>query len=59
MNTVGRGASEGRTDEKKRSKCPECKNEIRDRGLIEELPLGSRRKFNKTIRKTIGLEITQ
>jgi hypothetical protein len=38
-------------------KCPECNNGIRNRGLREQLHLGSKKAFNNTVRETLRQEV--
>jgi hypothetical protein len=49
----------GPTVKKRRRKGPECNNGIRNRGLKEQLRLGSNRAFNKTVRQIIGMEVAK
>jgi hypothetical protein len=49
------GTPKGWTFKKRRWVQPECNNGIKDRGLKEQLHLGTKRVFNKTIRLTLGL----
>jgi hypothetical protein len=53
------GTPKGQTFEKRCQVQPECNNGIRDRGLKEQLHLGSKRAFNKTIRQTLALEVVK
>jgi hypothetical protein len=41
---------------RRRREKPECNNGIRDRDLRQQVPLGSKRTFNKTDRQILGLE---
>jgi hypothetical protein len=58
-DSVVQGTPDGPTFEKRRWTCPGCSNSMRDRGLKEQLHLGSKRKLNKTFRQTVELEITK
>jgi hypothetical protein len=57
MDIVARGAPKGWTLERRQWTCQECSSGIRDRDLKEQLHLGSQRAFNKTVRKTVELEV--
>jgi hypothetical protein len=54
-DNVSPESSKGGTFEKRLWKGPECNNGIRDHGL--RLHLRRKREFNKTLKKTLGLEI--
>jgi hypothetical protein len=56
-DSVARGAPKGWTLEKNHRTCQGDSSGIRDRDLKEQVRLGSERAFNKTVRKTIGLEV--
>jgi hypothetical protein len=49
----------GRTDENRRWKDRERKTGIRNRGMGQQLHLGSNREFSKTFRETLGQEIVK
>jgi hypothetical protein len=50
------GATKGRTLGRRYQPKLECKNGTRNRGLRQQLHLGSKRAFNKIVRKTFKLE---
>jgi hypothetical protein len=52
-----RGTPKGRTLERRRRARPEGNNDIRNRGLKQQLRLGSKKEFNKAVRQTLGLEV--
>jgi hypothetical protein len=53
------GVPKGRKVERRQRTLQESSNGIRNRDLREQLSLGSKRAFNKTARKTLGLEVAK
>jgi hypothetical protein len=53
------GISHRRTVKKRQQKGPELNNGIRNRGLKEEVHLGSKDIFYEVLGQTIGLEIVK
>jgi hypothetical protein len=58
-DSVVRGVPKGRTLGRRHQPKPECKNGIGNRGLRQQLHLGSKRAFNKIVRKSFGLEFVK
>jgi hypothetical protein len=58
-DNVARGASKGRTLERRQWTRQESSNGIRDRDLKEQLCQGSKKAFKKTFRKTVELEVAK
>jgi hypothetical protein len=58
-DSVAKGAPKGQTLKRRLRMCQEGSSGIRDRDLKEQLRLRSKMEFNKTIRKTFGLEIAR
>jgi hypothetical protein len=58
-DSVAKGAPKGQVLKRRQQMCQEGSSGIRDRDLQEQLCLRSKREFNKTIRKTSGLEIAK
>jgi hypothetical protein len=58
-DNIASGVPKERKLERRKRTLQESSNGIRDRDLKEQLRLGSKRTFNKTVRKTFGLEVTK
>jgi hypothetical protein len=56
---VVRGAPKGRTFQKRRRKQPKFNNGIRDRGLKQQLRLGSKENFKEALERTIVFKIVK